>query len=512
MNRYHVISIFFIALLLFVSFQILKVLSSFFVPLFWAAILAFALYPVYLKLKTALKGREFWAALIMTLVIVLALVPFVIVVVANLIEETRNFYTWVSTSIQTGQFEQWINQLLSSPWMHNHNLDFIDWETIKTNLKAWASNSATAMGKIAAAQIAVITKNVFQFVINLFLAIFFLFFFFKDGDKIFQFIYDLTPLEEANKRDIYSQINATLTAVIHGQLLSAFIQAIVAGTIFGLMGLPFPLLLGTLTFFLALIPLMGAPIVWFPLVVYLAIQQEYMRAAVLFGLGSLVIGSVDNIVHPFLIGQRTKLPYLLLLLGIIGGLQVYGIIGIFIGPTLMSLFFVLIKIYREKFMHHPITEQAKTTAGPIESAKNPIMNKSTVSIQVMRRFDVPAEKVFDAWLDPKSAGQWLFKTPTGKMVRVDIDAKVGGTFYIVEQRGETKAEHMGKYLTIERPRRLAFTFGVPGFPETPVTIDIKSLPDGCELTLTHDQVLAEYQEKTKQGWVGILEGLAATLK
>jgi uncharacterized protein YndB with AHSA1/START domain len=134
------------------------------------------------------------------------------------------------------------------------------------------------------------------------------------------------------------------------------------------------------------------------------------------------------------------------------------------------------------------------------------------TIAITRRFDVPMEPVFDAWLDPARAGRFLFATPTGKMVRVEIDARVGGCFNITRRDGED-IEHVGTYLDIDRPRRLAFTFGVPKFsPQmTRVTIELKPLPTGCELELTHEGVPPEWRDATRQGWGKILDGLSALL-
>jgi len=134
------------------------------------------------------------------------------------------------------------------------------------------------------------------------------------------------------------------------------------------------------------------------------------------------------------------------------------------------------------------------------------------TIIITRRFDSSIERVFDAWLDPAKASQFLFATPTGKLVRVDIDARVGGSFNITRRDGED-VEHVGTYLEIDRPRRLAFTFGVPKFSAqmTRVTIDLKPLPTACELTLTHEGVLSEWLDRGREGWGKILDGLFAHL-
>ncbi|GAM97548.1 glutathione S-transferase-related transmembrane protein [alpha proteobacterium U9-1i] len=138
---------------------------------------------------------------------------------------------------------------------------------------------------------------------------------------------------------------------------------------------------------------------------------------------------------------------------------------------------------------------------------------SNNTLVVKRRFAYPVESVFDAWLDAKALGAWLFKTPDGKMEKVEVDARVGGGFKINERRGEVLAEHWGRYIEIDRPRRLAFDFGVGGDsePTTRVTVDFAPLEAGCELTLTHEGVWAGYEERTAQGWVMILDNLSRSV-
>lgn len=142
-----------------------------------------------------------------------------------------------------------------------------------------------------------------------------------------------------------------------------------------------------------------------------------------------------------------------------------------------------------------------------------IPEKPKTSISVTRHFNVPAERVFDAWLDTKTVGKWLFATPTGEMVRVEIDPRVSGAYVITEKRDGEEVEHTGHYLEIDRPRRLAFSFKVPKYSNdaTKVTLDIKPAGQGCALTLTHEGVWQDWADRTKQGWDMILDGLAGVL-
>jgi uncharacterized protein YndB with AHSA1/START domain len=134
------------------------------------------------------------------------------------------------------------------------------------------------------------------------------------------------------------------------------------------------------------------------------------------------------------------------------------------------------------------------------------------SLRVSRRFDAPAKRVFDAWLDARSAGQWLFATPTGTMVDVQIDAKVGGAFRFVDRRDGVDVAHIGQYLEIDRPKRLIFSFAVATYSTdtTIATVDILAQGSGCKLTLSHDAP-ADMKERIEAGWILVLDALAATL-
>jgi uncharacterized protein YndB with AHSA1/START domain len=136
-----------------------------------------------------------------------------------------------------------------------------------------------------------------------------------------------------------------------------------------------------------------------------------------------------------------------------------------------------------------------------------------VTVRVTRRFTASPERVFDAWLDPARAGQFLFATPTGKMVRAEVDPRVGGRFTFTDRRDGEDVDHTGEYLEIDRPRRLVFTFAVPKYSSvvTRVAIDIVPAGMGCELTLTHEGVLPEYEQRTESGWGKILDGLATAI-
>lgn len=141
-----------------------------------------------------------------------------------------------------------------------------------------------------------------------------------------------------------------------------------------------------------------------------------------------------------------------------------------------------------------------------------------ILLTVTRCFAAPLERVFDAWLDPATAGNFLFATPDGVMEKVAIDPRVGGGFEIVERRPAGRAQHVGRFEAIDRPHRIVFLFratmdGDGGEDWTRVTIDLARDGDGCVLTLTHemDPQWAAYEQRTVEGWATILATLAKTI-
>lgn len=134
---------------------------------------------------------------------------------------------------------------------------------------------------------------------------------------------------------------------------------------------------------------------------------------------------------------------------------------------------------------------------------------------VTHSYAATPEQVFDAWLDPQVARRFLFATPTGEMIRADVDARVGGKFVFVDRRPDMgDVLHTGEYLELDRPRRLAFNFGVPQFNRDFTKVLVEFAPTaagGCDLTLTQSGVPAEWADRSKDGWSRILASLAPAL-
>lgn len=136
-------------------------------------------------------------------------------------------------------------------------------------------------------------------------------------------------------------------------------------------------------------------------------------------------------------------------------------------------------------------------------------------VHLSHRFSAPPERVFDAWLSPEMIGKWMFGPALRdeEIVRLVIDARAGGQFSFVVRRQGAEIDHVGEYLEIERPRRLAFTWGIAGSDSSRVSVEIAPADNGSKLTLTHElhPDWAEYAERTEAGWTKMLAALAKTL-
>lgn len=138
---------------------------------------------------------------------------------------------------------------------------------------------------------------------------------------------------------------------------------------------------------------------------------------------------------------------------------------------------------------------------------------STAPVVAQHRYENPPERVFDAWLDPAIARRFLFATDDGRMIRAEVDARPGGRFRFTEERTSGVADHRGEYVEITRPWRLVFTFSAGDPVADRVTVELVPAGEGTDLTLTHEirPEWADYVDRTRDGWLTVLQGLADVL-
>ena len=349
-ERKLIISIFFFALLLFVIYQLLYIFSPFFNAVFWAAILTFAFYPLYQFFLKLFKQRTL-AALATTFSIVLFVIPAGFYVLQNSVKQTIELYQEARTYVRGRGLEDLLIALQHFAWFQTFQQKVFASDLIKETLSNTLLGATHSLASLTTAKLTAFTRHIPFIIFNVFLVVFLTFFFTRDGEKIYRFIYELTPLEEKDRKAVFAKLNDVFSGVIRGQLLTSFTQGILTGVTFFFLSLPAPFFFGFVTFITSTIPITGASTVWVPFAFYLAITHQTAKAISLFIIGTFVISLSDNLLKPLLIGEKTKTPVFLLFLGILGGLRAYGVTGMFLGPVFISLFFALVKIYQEQYHH-----------------------------------------------------------------------------------------------------------------------------------------------------------------
>ncbi|OUO94261.1 AI-2E family transporter [Cloacibacillus sp. An23] len=192
-----------------------------------------------------------------------------------------------------------------------------------------------------------------SFLLNSVITLMVSFFFIRDGEKIVNYVMSVTPLEDGEKQRFFSQISGILNSIIYGIILTVAVQAVLGAVGWWFAGLGNPVFFGMLMFFFGMFPA-GTAVVWVPGAIYLAFTGDLKHAAILFVWGAAIVGTIDNLLRPYLIsaGGRggVEISTLVIILGLFGGVMKWGFLGVFVGPLLLVLFISVCGLYRKRWL------------------------------------------------------------------------------------------------------------------------------------------------------------------
>jgi predicted PurR-regulated permease PerM len=352
-NRENIFAAAFIAILLTVLWLIFSILRPFWMDFMWALILALTCYPVFIRLKAVFRGRGTVAAAVLTVLIFIALALPGSFILLNLGQEAKEAYralSKISFSEKGLLLAEKIRGSSLQPFLQRWG---IEPEQTEALLLDGIASGLRDVPRMIGEKVSAIFKNLALFGLHLLFVMVALFFFFRDGSRYAHFLVGLLPLERLYQERVVGAFSKTVTAVVRGMLVTAIVQGLLAGAGFAVAGVPVPMLLGLLTSITSFIPFLGAASVWVPASAYLIIQEEFLRGIGIALYGFLVISTIDNLLKPLIIGESIKVPVFVLFFTILGGLQVYGVIGIFLGPIILSLGMAFLTIYREIYLTVP---------------------------------------------------------------------------------------------------------------------------------------------------------------
>jgi predicted PurR-regulated permease PerM len=332
-----------IGTVLVLGYLLLQFLDPFFGPLGWAAILAFLLYPLHVRLTKRLRGREGYSAGILT-----GLTPFLILAplagfgaifaqqVGHLVEYMRARPSLMSYPAALEKLESFPIVGRAVAWLG------AEVSVTAEQIQQWVVSGAQAVLKTAAAAGGSFALGVVGTLVGFFLMMFLLFFLLRDGRSMIAHTMRLVPLDAARREKLQTFLADVSRAVIFGHALTAIIQGTLVGIGFAIAGLPSPVVFAVLAGIAAFIPAAGTGLVLVPAVIYLAVAGRW-GAAIFLGIWAVGVGFSDNFLRPYLTRQRAEVATLTVFVGVIGGVSAFGFIGSLIGPVVLALIVALLQ-------------------------------------------------------------------------------------------------------------------------------------------------------------------------
>jgi predicted PurR-regulated permease PerM len=302
----------------------------------WALALAVAAYPLHKRIERKIKNRSLAAAASVSLLAIAVVVP-IIFVGREIVREASRNAAGLRREIETGELRTQVEQNERlAPWLH--------WLEAEVDVRGTAASLAEKVPELASS---FLTASGW-FVVELFIGFFALFYFFRDHDELLRGVRRLVPLSEAEILKVFKRAEETIYAVVYGVLVVAIVQGTLVGLMFWILGLRAPALWGLAMAVLSVLPFVAGWMIWVPAAVYLALTGSYIKAAILLGWGIAAVLLIENWLYPMLVGDRLRLHTLLMVVALLGGLLLFGVAGVVLGPLTLVLTITLLEIGRER--------------------------------------------------------------------------------------------------------------------------------------------------------------------
>jgi predicted PurR-regulated permease PerM len=335
----------FIGLLALVTLAFLGLLADFFQPVFWAATLAVVFYPTLLFMQRRVKGGNTLAATLTLLVICITVVIPLWVMASAFVTEGANFYA----KVQAGNIgvEEMINWVQAKAPLVFDLFDKlgVTQEEIKTGLSSAALTTSQLVGTWALS----IGQDAMRFAAMFLLMLYVLFFFLRDGDELIEHLIFALPLGDVRERALLTKFAEVSRVTVKGTLIIGIVQGAMGGVLFWAVGIESAVFWGAIMVIMSLLPVVGASLIWGPAAIWFAVNGDYTSATILVVVGSLIIGCIDYLLRPLLVGRGTRMPDYLVLLSTLGGLTIFGVSGFVIGPVIAALFLTVWLMFAKEF-------------------------------------------------------------------------------------------------------------------------------------------------------------------
>jgi predicted PurR-regulated permease PerM len=320
-----------------IVFYLCWLIAQPFLPaLAWALALAIVGMPMHRWIRRRIEKDGLAAGLSVLAIAIIVVAPAVFIAQRVVLEGSAAAQA-LKSEVETGAFRR---QLMADPKIASI-VRFIEENVdIKSSFQGMLSGMTGPASSFLSGSIWAI--------VELLIVFFCLFYFFRDRDKVVATLRGLVPLVRSESGRLFKRLSDTVQATVFGTLVVAAIQGTLGGLMFWWLGLPLPLLWGVVMGLLAIIPILGAFVIWIPAAIFLVLQGEILKAIILTVWGTVVIGLIDNLLYPVLVGNRLRLHTLPVFFSIVGGLFVFGASGLIIGPLILSVADALVDVWRTR--------------------------------------------------------------------------------------------------------------------------------------------------------------------
>ena len=321
------------AILLFLCWQIVR---PFVAPLAWALALAIVAHPLHGWIGRRLDKPNIAAGLAVFAVAIIIVVP-VVFVSHSIVREAGGAVQSIQTGLESGQ---WRQQLGADPRV-GPILAILEQEgNLGGQIHAMAGEVGKRVGHfVAGSAIAIV---------QLMLTLFVLYYLFRDRQRALAAARSFVPLSHSEVDRVFARVSDTIHATVFGTLVVAAVQGALGGLMFWWLGLPAPILWGAVMGLLAIVPVLGAFVIWVPAAIFLAISGQWGKALILTVWGGVFISLIDNLLYPILVGNRLRLHTVPVFISIVGGLAVFGAAGLILGPVVLALTDAILQIWRSR--------------------------------------------------------------------------------------------------------------------------------------------------------------------
>ena len=360
MKREHFFMTLFFGVVALTVYLFYRMLLPFLIPICWAAVFVIVFYPLYIKIERWIKSPGLRALIVTALIVILIISPAVYMGIA-LVQEAIGMFESFTAWVDAGKLDQIFNFKDSPIYavIQEKLSNYIDLSQFDP--KVIIANGLKSISGIALSQATAVLTNAGKFLFQFWLMIFLMFFLFRDGHALFEQIKAVIPMSPDKTDYTVTHLRHIIESTMYGGVVVSLLQGFLGGMMFWILGLPSPIFWGAVMAFLAFLPIIGPFIIYIPAGLILIFTGAPVKGIILIVVGAVVVSQIDNFLRPLWVSGKTGMHTMVLFVSIMGGVSMFGLLGVVLGPFVAAVFISLYEVFRLKM--------AENEAG-VEAAEN----------------------------------------------------------------------------------------------------------------------------------------------